>query len=108
MEQEWAGQMNDLLIAIKKTVEEAKQQGQTALTNQQQADFEARYDRLIVQGFEANPSLPDPPVKKRGRKKQSKARTCLIGSKVTSVKCWRLCTILRCRLTTIWRNVTCA
>jgi transposase len=75
--QEWAGQMNDLLIAIKKTVEEAKQQGQTALTNQQQADFEARYDRLIVQGFEANPSLPDPPVKKRGRKKQSKARNLL-------------------------------
>jgi transposase len=75
--QDWADKMNALLVEIKKVVEEAKQQGQTALTDQQQVDFEARYDHLIVQGFEANPPPPDPPVKKRGRKKQSKARNLL-------------------------------
>jgi transposase len=76
-EQEWAGEMIALLVEIKETVEETKQQGQIALTDRQQADFEARYDHLIVQGFEANPPLPDPTVKKRGRKKQSKAKNLL-------------------------------
>jgi transposase len=76
-EQAWADKMAALLVEIKKAVEEAKQQGQAALTHQQQVDFEVRYDHLIVQGFEANPLPPDPPVKKRGRKKQSKARNLL-------------------------------
>jgi transposase len=76
-EQEWADKTIALLVEIKKAVVEAKQQGQSALTDQQQVDFETRYDDLIVQGFEANPLPPDPPVKKRGRKKQSKARNLL-------------------------------
>jgi len=76
-EQDWAGKMVALLVEIKKAVEEAKQQDQIALTDQQQVDFETRYDYLIVQGFEANPLPPDPLVKKRGRKKQSKARNLL-------------------------------
>jgi transposase len=73
-EQGWAGEMIALLIEIKEAVEEAKQQDQVALTDRQQTDFEVRYDHLIAQGLEANPLPPDPPVKKRGRKKQSKAR----------------------------------
>ena len=52
-------------------------EGQVALTDRQQVDFEAHYDHLIAQGLEANPLPPDPPVKKRGRKKQSKARNLL-------------------------------
>jgi transposase len=76
-EQEWADKMMVLLIEIKTAVEEAKRESQVALTDQQQTDFEARYDQLIVQGFEANPHPPDPLVKKRGRKKQSKARNLL-------------------------------
>jgi transposase len=76
-EQDWAEKTSALLVEIKKAVEEAKQQGQSALTDQQQVDFETRYDDLIVQGFGANPLPPDPPVKKRGRKKQSKARNLL-------------------------------
>jgi transposase len=76
-EQEWAGEMIALLVEIKETVEEAKQQGQVALTDRQQVDFEARYDDLIAQGLEANPPPSDPPVKRRGRKKQSKARNLL-------------------------------
>jgi len=76
-EQAWADEMIILLVEIKGAVEEAKQQGQVALTDRQQADFEARYDHLTAQGLEANPPSPDPPLKRRGRKKQSKARNLL-------------------------------
>jgi len=76
-EQVWADKMSALLVEIKKAVEQAKQQDQIALTDQQRVDFEARYNHLIVQGFDANPLPPEPPVKKRGRKKQSKARNLL-------------------------------
>lgn len=71
--QAWAGGM----IEIKQTVAGAKEQDQIALTDPQQADFEARYDRLIAQGLQANPPPPDPPLKKRGRIKQSKAKNLL-------------------------------
>jgi transposase len=76
-EQEWAEKMSELLVEIKEAVEEAKKQEQIALTDRQQTDFEARYDQLITQGLEANPPPPEPPVKKRGRKKQSKAKNLL-------------------------------
>jgi len=76
-EQEWAEKMSELLVEIKEAVEEAKKQEQIALTYRQRADFETRYDQLITQGLEANPPPPDPPVKKRGRKKQSKAKNLL-------------------------------
>jgi len=76
-EQEWAGKMIELLVEIKEAVEEAKKQNQIALTDQQQVDFEVRYDQLIGQGLQANPPLPEPLVKKRGRKKQSKAKNLL-------------------------------
>ena len=75
--QDWAGELVDLLIAIKDTTDKAKQHGQAALVDQQLADFEARYDHLIAQGLEANPASPDPPTPKRGRKKQSKTRNLL-------------------------------
>ena len=76
-EQAWAEKMSELLVEIKEAVEEAKKQEQSTLTDHQQTDFEARYDQLIAQGLEANPPPPDPPVKKRGRKKQSKAKNLL-------------------------------
>jgi transposase len=75
--QEWADGMIELLVEIKETVEKAKKQEQIALTDLQLTDFEARYDQLLAQGFRANPPPPEPLVKKRGRKKQSKAKNLL-------------------------------
>lgn len=76
-EQVWADGMIQLLLEIKDAVEGAKMQAQIALTDQPLADFEARYDQLIAQGLQANPPPPDPPLKKRGRKKQSQAKNLL-------------------------------
>jgi transposase len=76
-EQAWADGMIKLLVEIKEAVEEAKKQSQSALTDQQQVNFEAQYDQLLAQGFQTNPPPPEPLVKKRGRKKQSKAKNLL-------------------------------
>ncbi len=75
--QEWPKDMIDLLIEIKKAVEEKK-----AVANQldpaQARSFEERYDQIIEKGLAENP----PPISrgqpgKRGRKKQSKAKNLL-------------------------------
>ena len=71
-EQEWASRMIELLLEIKEAVEEAKEEGRSSLESQQRSDFEGRYDRLIAQGLKVNPPPPEPAVKKRGRKKQSR------------------------------------
>jgi transposase len=75
--QAWADEMIELLVEIKDTVEKAKQQGRIALADRRLTDFEARYEQLIAQGLKANPPPPEPQVKKRGRKKQNKAKNLL-------------------------------
>jgi transposase len=76
-EQEWATGMGHLLVEIKRAVDGAKEQGQVALTKRQLTDFETRYNQWIEQGLEANPPPSDEPIKKRGRKKQSKPKNLL-------------------------------
>jgi len=76
-EQTWAEGMIDLLLEIKTAVEEARQQEATELPVPQRAEFELRYDQLLIEGLQANPPPPDPPVKKRGRKKQSKPKNLI-------------------------------
>ena len=75
--QEWAAEMIDLLVEIKDKVDGAQEEGRTALVAQQLTKFGTHYDQLITQGLGANPPPPEPLVKKRGRKKQSKAKNLL-------------------------------
>jgi len=75
--QDWPQDMIDLLLRIKKNVEERK-----AIANQldptQIKSFEERYEEIIEKGLAEDPlpTLQNQP-KKRGRKKQSKAKNLL-------------------------------
>lgn len=75
--QAWAGEMIELLLEIKSAVEQAKEQGEVALAEPRLTDFETRYDQIIITGLAANPPPPESPVKRRGRRKQSKAKNLL-------------------------------
>ena len=74
----WASAMIDLLLEIKAAVE-ATQLHQDHLSPAQIADFEARYDAILADGFQANPVSPpaEPIPKKRGKPKQHPAKNLL-------------------------------
>ncbi len=74
--QEWANKMRALLVEIKKVVEHAKEQGRSRLSPLWEMRFEGRYNRLLKEGFAANPP-PEATTGKRGRPKQSRARNLL-------------------------------
>lgn len=76
-DQAWAAKLGDLLVEIKNAVSEAQERGQTVLLEAQRVDFDTRYDQLLTEGLAANPPPPAPTEKKRGRKKQSKAKNLL-------------------------------
>jgi transposase len=74
-QQDWATDMKDLLLEIKKAVE-ASPPEQGCLLPHQIADYEARYETIVAAGLQSNPlAPPDPSVpKKRGKPKQHPAR----------------------------------
>ena len=77
--QEWVRPTIDLLLKIKETVDQAKKNKETELTEMQLSDFEKEFDRLVGVGLKANPLRePDKSIpKKRGRVKQTPARNLL-------------------------------
>ena len=74
--QDWEGEMAKHLLAIKEAVTTAMSQGQTHLTSEQIATFEARYDELVTQGLALNPLPPRPPGQ-RGKLKQTPPKNLL-------------------------------
>jgi transposase len=76
--QSWAGQMKDLLVAIKERVEQEQAGGAERLDGATVHEFEERYGQLLDAGLGANPPPAEGrPPGKRGRKKQSKAKNLL-------------------------------
>ncbi len=78
--QAWAAGMIELLLEIKKAVDEARLHGQSCLPDEQKSQFTARYRQLIEEGMRANPPPPKPenvPKRRGGRKKQSPAKNLL-------------------------------
>ena len=72
-QQEWAGQMKDCLHDIKKAVDHARLAADR-LSKSRIKHFEARYQRILDDGYAANPlpCQPENASKKRGRKKKTK------------------------------------
>jgi transposase len=77
-QQPWATAMKDLLGAIKRHIEAAQAQGETAIDAAAGADFVARYRAVLAEGYAANPPPPAATgPKQRGRPKQSTALNLL-------------------------------
>ena len=76
-QQSWAEHMIECLLAIKETVEKARNTTDH-LPQEQIRQFEARYQRILDEGYAESPLPPRPPgKKKRGRQKKSKPRNLL-------------------------------
>ena len=75
-EQTWASDMFCLLLDIKKEVETTRPE-LMSLAPKRLRYYEQHYDKILRQGFKANPPPEPPPPQKRGRKKQSKAKNLL-------------------------------
>ena len=76
-EQPWAKEMIDHLLAIKVAVATAATAGVTALPSPDQTRFLKTYERIVQHGYAQHPAAPPPGAKRRGRRKQSKARNLL-------------------------------
>ena len=74
--QSWATEMAQLLLDGKAEVAESAATAD-ALSPQCLAVYAARYDTILQRGFEANPAPDSPPVKQRGRPKQSPPKNLL-------------------------------
>jgi transposase len=75
--QAWAGEMKEVLLDSKAAVEQARAEGRSCLHPLEVADWKARYQALLAEGYQANPPDPPPETGRRGRRKQSAARNLL-------------------------------
>ena len=74
-EQHWAYLFRIFLVSAKHAVDQAKEQGQTALSEKKRQQIERIYTKLIEAGRNANPEPVDGwPKSKRGRAKKPKPR----------------------------------
>jgi transposase len=75
--QKWALAMIDHLLAIKDAVATASAAGRSALPPAEQQRLLERYEQIVTAGYEQNPVAAPRGPKRRGRRKQSKARNLL-------------------------------
>ena len=76
--QGWAKEMIDHLLASKAAVDEARDGRLAALSVEQCETIRADYLEIVARGYAENPAdNADPPPRRRGRRKQSKARNLL-------------------------------
>jgi len=74
--QQWSQEMIDLLLEIKAAVEERKSIA-NAFEPEHIDIYLQKYQQIISRGYLDNPPPDEPPKKKRGRTKQSKAKNML-------------------------------
>jgi transposase len=77
-QQEWAGQMYDLLLSMAAAAQEWRQRGARAVPGYERDEWIARYFELLASGFAAQPAFSAEEVpKQQGRPKQSAAKNLL-------------------------------
>lgn len=75
--QEWAKEMADFLLKIKELVDERRQKTPN-LTRKELKKIERDYQKIVQEGFAANPELPrDEETNKRGPKRKTKPQKLL-------------------------------
>src|SRR5262249_38664524 len=95
-QQGWAAEMAQLLVEIKVTVD--ARSGQRQLHEAKRAEFDTRYDRVIVEGckpiffLSIILSLQSSP-RSAGASNRARPRTCWTAWRPTRVKCWPLHTM---------------
>jgi transposase len=77
LQQEWAGQLKQLLRQMRTAVEHTRAAGGIRLEPTARDDFIARYEALLGDGLAQNPLPPPHDAPRRGRRKQSPARNLL-------------------------------
>jgi transposase len=77
LQQAWAGQMIDLLLEMKQSVEYAQACGQSELDRLTRLRLRERYEELVAAGYAANPYQPPPQLPGKRRHRQSPARNLL-------------------------------
>ena len=73
----WATLFKTLLRSMKKAKEKAEAKGKTELSYYLLRKFSQEYDRIMEIANKERPVPPDPPYKKRGRKKKGKERALI-------------------------------
>ena len=76
-EHTWAPGVKTLLRSMKKACDKAVAEGKEGLSDYDLSKFDAEYDRLMKLADEECPLPPDPPQKKKGRKKKGKERSLI-------------------------------
>ena len=102
---QWAEPLAKLLVEMKEAVEEAREAGHSALTEQEQGEFLGRYDKLVRRGLELNPERHTrrrqqkqgaaKEKKGRGRIPQSEARKLVARLETRRVEVLRFMTDFR-------------
>jgi Transposase and inactivated derivatives len=77
MNRAWAGEMKQLLVAIKQAVDLAQEHNQKALEATQIQEYQQRYAALLQAGAEEEQRHAPPPSGRRGTKKQNKSKNLL-------------------------------
>ena len=73
----WAPEFKALLRSMKKVRDKAVAKGKTDLSYYHLHKFDTEYDRIMKMADEECPLPPDPPIKKKGKKKKGKERSLI-------------------------------
>ncbi len=74
---EWAPRFKALLMDMKKAKERTMARGEDAIPPDVRQSFDAEYDQILKEAEAACPEPPNPPGKRRGRKKRGKERALI-------------------------------